>query len=188
MGSRAPHIIGALLVLAIVVSLGGAGMMAANTDDESVRDRAIASSNPDCSENQSHPDFGVTTWYIADKDGGFNLSINETHVDQGEPIRIRLENVGMFEQSTDAKSKYVLQKPHAVGWETIIAFRDPQTGGNETTVRHEPDSGFEWTFRANASGFSTGRYVVCEALSPGVYRFVYVGSDPPLEVRFKIRE
>lgn len=81
---------------------------------------------------------------------------------------------------------YVLQKPHRTGWKTVTAFRGPRTDFPARNVSHEPDNGFDWTFRANASGFSTGRYVVCESLSPGVYRFVYAGGDGPLKVRFEI--
>lgn len=69
---------------------------------------------------------------------------------------------------------------------TINSFRGAPVDFDETEVTVAPGEGYNWTFRANATGFSTAPYVVCESLEPGIYRFVYTGGEHPTGVRFEI--
>lgn len=69
----------------------------------------------------------------------------------------------------------------------MTLFREGRTGFNATAVVHEPGTGFEWSFRASAVGFSAGKYVVCDRLASGEYRFVY-GRERPVAVTFEVVE
>lgn len=140
-----------------------------------------------CVGNETVPGFGPSNDSVLSTAGGFELSANRSIVARGAPIAFTLENVAGDDRWTGTPAKYVLQRRGESGWTTVTLFREGRTGFNGTAVVHEPGTGFEWSFRASAGGFSTGKYVVCDRLGTGEYRFVY-GWERPVAVSFEIVE
>ncbi|QLH77480.1 hypothetical protein HZS55_09310 [Halosimplex rubrum] len=96
-----------------------------------------------------------------------------------------MTNVATERESTGTRHRYALQRRTDGAWRTVTLFPGGRTGFNATAVFHDPGEGFEWSVRASATGFSAGKFVVCERLAVGEYRFVYDGA-PALAVRFEV--
>lgn len=186
MRSRVGVALGGLMVLVGLFVLVGIVVMATPAAD-SPDDRAVAPP-PACSGNETRPTYDFHPWAQMPRAFGYELTVNESTVGPGAPLRFSIRNVANTSKATDGKAKYVLQEPKAAGWRTLTRFRGPAIEFDGTGDTLDPGEGYEWTFRANATGFSTDRYVVCESLAPGFYRFVYLGGDQPLSVRFEISD
>ncbi|MFB6150362.1 MAG: hypothetical protein ABEJ40_01015 [Haloarculaceae archaeon] len=141
---------------------------------------------PTCTGNETRSGFDLPS-NLPSRAGGFALTASAGAVSRGEPVAFALTNVAGERRYSPTAAHYAVQRRTDDGWETVTAFRSGRHGFNATAVLHEPGSGFEWTFRASAAGFSTGKFVVCERLTPGEYRFVFAVQDP-VAVRFEIRE
>lgn len=139
-----------------------------------------------CDGNETRPDLGIPDASLPSRAGGFELAANATNVRPGEPLAFSLTNVAEKQRTTGTSKMYVLQHRSGDSWQTITLFRGGRAGYNATAVPHDPGEGFDWSFRASATGFATGTYVVCDRLSAGEYRFVY--ATPELvAVGFEIR-
>ncbi|WP_436909597.1 hypothetical protein [Halosimplex marinum] len=139
---------------------------------------------PNCSGAETAPRLGSSDVLPASAEG-FELAANESVVERGQPIAFELANVADSGRSTGTRHRYALQRRAGGAWRTVTLFPAGRGGFNATAVVHDPGTGFEWSFRASAAGFSAGKFVVCERLSAGEYRFVYDGP-PALAVRFEL--
>lgn len=142
------------------------------------------SASADCTGDETAPNFELPD-RLPSQAEGFELTASDESVQRGDTVAFALTNVGTDRRHTGTRAQYLLQRRTADGWETVTLFRSGRSGFNATAVPHDPGDGFTWSFTANATGFAGGKYVVCEALGPGTYRFVYGGS-PQVGVRFEI--
>ncbi|QPV63976.1 hypothetical protein I7X12_04915 [Halosimplex litoreum] len=137
-----------------------------------------------CSGNETTPGVGSPGALPASA-GGFELTANRSVVERGEPIAFELTNVADDRRTTDTRNRYALQRRAGGAWKTVTLFPEERAGFNATALVHDPGQGLAWSFRASAGGFSTGKFVVCEPLPAGDYRFVFEGP-PALAVRFEL--
>lgn len=138
-----------------------------------------------CTGNETVPQLEISNETLPSSVEGFDLTVNRTTAEKGERITFELTNTADKTQYTGTKERYIVQRQVQDGWETITLFQSPYSGYNATAIPHESGQGFTWSFRATAAGFSSGKYVVCDDLQPGEYRFVYAG-DRELAVQFTI--
>jgi len=139
---------------------------------------------PTCSGNETTPGVG-SAGALPVSAGGFELTANRSVVARGEPIGFELTNVADGRESSGTRHRYALQRQVGGGWRTVTLFPSGRSGFNATALRHDPGEGIEWSFRASADAFSTGKFAVCEALPAGDYRFVYE-APPALAVPFEL--
>ncbi|PSP91763.1 hypothetical protein BRC78_03955 [Halobacteriales archaeon QH_8_68_33] len=137
-----------------------------------------------CVGNETRPGF-VPGRDLLSRADGFELTASDRTVRRGDRVTFALTNVDDDPRVTGTPDRYALQRRGTLGWRTVTLFR--YTGFNASAFRHDPGSGFEWSFRATAAGFTDDRRVVCDRLRPGEYRFVFAGSSP-LAARFEIRD
>lgn len=183
-----------VVIVAAAAALGGFGALGgldggadeAPATGTPAGDERVATP-PSCSGPGERPGFDLPAGTVPSAGGGFELAASADAVALGERISFSLANVAEERRYTGTRPKYALQRRVAGEWETVTRFREPSLGFNATAVAHDPGEGFEWSFRASADGFSGGKYVVCERLDPGDYRFVYA-SEPVLAVEFEIVE
>jgi len=170
----------AVLLVAVIPACLGAG--AAPEDD--VTDSPPVETRSTCSGDETTPEVGSAGALPAGA-GGFELTANRSAVERGEPIGFESTNVADDRQTTGTRNRYALQRRIDGNWRTVTLFRSGRAGFNATALPHAPGDGFEWSFRASRAGCSTGKFVVCEVLPAGEYRFVYDGP-PALAVRFEL--
>ncbi|WP_135363912.1 hypothetical protein [Halosimplex halophilum] len=163
---------------ATAATAGGTAAASAETPTPSV------GTPPDCSGGETAPRIGSSGGLPAGADG-FDLTASERVVERGDAVEFELTNVADGERSTGTRHRYALQRLDGEAWRTVTRFPAGRGGFNATAHVHDPGEGFEWSFRASAAGFSAGKFVVCEALPAGEYRFVYDGP-PALAVRFEL--
>lgn len=177
--------LGTLALLAVIL---GAGCIGGTPQSDAATPTPDTFESPAaCTGNETSPEFDLPDGPLPERAGGFELTVNESSVTHGEPVTFTLRNVAVERRYTGTKAKYILQQRTEGGWETVTLLREPHLGFNATAIVHEPREGFEWTFEASAHGFTHGKYVVCQRLEPGEYRFVYA-NDSPVAVRFEITD
>ena len=171
-----------IAVLALAV-LSGCLSSVTGSGDETMGPQTI--------ETPSECQSGETTSYfdypsdLPSQASGFELSASKGSVNSGESIEFELTNIANERKTTGTRHRYALQRHVADRWETVTRFREGRSGFNATAVPHEPGTGFMWSFRMSASGFSEGKFVVCEQLPAGEYRFIYE-APPALAVEFTL--
>lgn len=181
-------VLGLLALIATLLLAGCIGGVPTGDDptsDVPTSDRESTALPEQCTGDETAPGFELPDGPLPERDGGFELTVNDSTVDRGEPVAFALMNVDDERRYTGTHAKYLLQHRTDDGWETVTLLREPYLGFNATAISHEPGEGFEWSFRVDAAGFTAGKYVVCERLSAGKYRFVYAG-DSPVAVRFEL--
>lgn len=141
---------------------------------------------PECTGSETTPDFNFSA-DLPSKASGFELTVSERTVNRGESISFELTNVANERQVTGVDDRYALQRRVAGGWQTVTLFPPGRSGFNATAIPHSPGDGFTWSFEATAAGFSADKFVVCEQLSAGEYRFIYEAS-PALAVEFELTD
>ncbi|ELZ20202.1 hypothetical protein C475_20552 [Halosimplex carlsbadense 2-9-1] len=181
--STAPVALLAPLALFAVAAVSGCLGVASGPERGPADPRTVASPSA-CSGDETTPGVGPAGALPASA-GGFELTANRSVVERGEPIAFELTNVADDRQTTGTRHRYALQRRVGGGWRTVTLFPSGRSGFNATALRHDPGEGIEWLFRASAAGFSTGKFVVCERLPAGDYRFVYDGPSSLL-VRFEL--
>jgi len=166
-----------LAFAAVAVALTGAGgPLAALGSDEGGRGACVG--------NETRPGF-VPGGDLPSRADGLELTASDETVGRGDRVTFALTNVGDDPRVTGTPDRYALQRRGTLGWRTVTLFRD--TGFNASAFTHDPGTGFEWSFRVSAVGFTDQRRVVYERLRPGEYRFVFTGSSP-LVARFELRD
>lgn len=152
-----------------------------------ISDNTLAVS--DCAGNETKPDFELSK-DLPTRNDGFQLSADNESIERGTSITFTLTNVGN-ESRLYSSERYVVQRRISNGelfagdWKTVTVFRAEEPGFNMSANRLDAGSSVEWTFHANATGFTADKYVVCEDIRPGQYRFVYA-REPKLAVQFTI--
>lgn len=182
--------IGVLMALVMISGCLGSVVESPDSNSSSVGTEKISSNElpqPNCTGNETVPQVGITNETVPSSTEAFDLTANKTTVDENDRIAFELTNSGDETQYTGTKERYIVQRQVQDGWKTITLFQSPNSGYNATAIPHESGQGFTWSFRATAAGISSGKYVVCEELQPGEYRFVYAG-DRDLAVQFTILE
>jgi len=173
----------ALLALIAMAAVSGC-LGAVSGPERGPADSRTVESPSACSGDETAPDIGSAGALPASA-GGFELTANRSVVAHGEPIAFELTNVADDRQTTGTRHRYALQRHVGGGWRTVTLFPGDRAGFNATALRHDPGEGLAWSFRTSAAGFSTGKFVVCERLPAGDYRFVYDGPSS-LAVGFEL--
>lgn len=169
-----------LALLALAGCLGSGAVPAAGAGEPGSTELAH------CSGNETTPGLEAAGDIPASADG-FELRSSAKRVERGETVTFELTNVADERQTTGTRHRYALQRRVGRAWATVTQFPSDRSGFNATAVVHDPGTGFEWTVRANAAGFSDGKFVVCERLFAGQYRFVY-DAPQSVAVEFELTE
>lgn len=111
---------------------------------------------------------------------GFELRLVETPGAVGDRLVVELRNATGAEATTGNRYKYVVQRRAADSWEPVQRVDADGSWTDDLAGPHPPGEGFRWEFTFSKEGLSrehddNADYRVCEALSPGTYRFVYWG-------------
>lgn len=175
----------ALLALVAVAGLPACLGIASGPERGPVGPSTVETS-PACSDDEPTPAV-VSAGALPASAGGFELTANRSVVARGEPVGFALTNVAGDRRTTGTRNRYALQRRSEGHWRTVTLFPSGRAGFNATALFHDPGEGFAWSFRASAAGFSTGKFVVCDPLPAGEYRFVY-DAPPSLAVRFELAE
>lgn len=147
---------------------------------------AAARTASSCDGDEERPDFDLPNGTLPSAAGGFSLAADPESVSGGDRVTFALTNVAGDRRHTGTAKMYAIQRRVRGDWVTVTRFRANRSGFNATAIVHGPGTGFSWTFPASAAGFSRDKFLICNELLPGEYRFVFAGSDPPLAVRFEI--
>lgn len=170
-------------LLAVVLLAGCFG--GASTPGGPTADQPTVESPPECNGDEAVPYFEPPDRPLPERADGFELTVNGSFVERGDVLRFTLQNAADERRYTGTSAKYLIQRRADEQWDTVTVLREPHLGFNATAIVHYPGEGFEWTFPASAEGFSQRKYVVCDRLQPGEYRFVYA-ADSPVAVRFTV--
>ena len=174
------------VALAVLVALSLAGCLGTGSLPASGVDDRGPTDSTRCTGNGTTPEIAPTGSLPASA-SGFELTASDSTVERGARITFELTNVATEQQSTGTRHRYALQRRAGGGWTTVTQFSGDRSGFNATAVFHDPGRGFEWTVQASAAGFSTDKFVVCDRLPPGEYRFVYDAARP-VAVEFELTE
>lgn len=179
-GVRLTGTIAVLTLFALAGCLGNGAVPATGVGDPGPTEL------PHCSGTETIPAIGAADELPISADG-FELTASESTVERGETVTFELTNVADERQTTGTRHRYALQRRVGRAWATVTQFPSDRSGFNATAVVHDPGTGFEWTVRANAAGFSAGKFIVCERLPTGEYRFVY-DAPQSVAVEFELTE
>lgn len=108
----------------------------------------------------------------------FELSILTETVPYGGQLTVTLENTTETDQFTGIKSRLDIRRKERESWESVL-YTDEYPVWRDIPVRHAPGEGFEWNVDIGPGIDFADRidpsFQACEAVEPGVYRFLYWG-------------
>lgn len=122
---------------------------------------------------------------------GFSLDVSPSSLQMEDEVTFALVNESEERATTGTRQHYTIQRETDDGWEHVVWIPDRPFVHRAVGAFQDPGEGFEWTFTFSRAGLETEEYRVCEPLTAGTYRFVYVGlvgpDDPAVAREFEVR-
>lgn len=108
----------------------------------------------------------------------FELSVVTETVPYGGRLTVTLQNTTETGQLSGIKSRIDIQQKESKSWESVL-YTDEYPVWRDIAVPHAPGEGFEWNVDIGPGIDFADRidpsFQACEAVEPGMYRFVYWG-------------
>lgn len=128
----------------------------------------------------------------------FELSTATEVVPYSRQLTVTLKNITQTDQLSGIKGKIDIQQKETGSWKSVL-YTDEYPVWSDIPVRHPPGKGFEWNINIGPGLDFADRidpsFQACEAVEPGVYRFVYWGitrqpqrTNYALSVQFRLEE